>query len=243
MKTKRILSAFGAALLSPAFMLALAPAAQAATFPDLTYTVNLDLSSLGLNPNGPFSLDLQLVQGSGNVTNTVKLSNFSFTGGSATGTPDFTMGNESGSLATTVTLTNTSSDNEFAEAFSAGVTQISFTVDQTPNSEVVTSGTPIPDQFNVAILDTNLNNLATTDISGGNTLISSALSSNATSASVDRYSLIAAPEPGSAAMFLLGACGVLGILGARPPSRGLKAHAAFAQPQNSFFLQPAPASG
>ena len=211
MKTTRLLSASGAALLSTAFLFVLAPAARATTFPNLNYSVTLDLSSLGANPNGPFSLDLQLVQGSGNVTNTVTLSNFVFTGGSASGTPDFTYGAETGSLASSIVLTNTDSDNEFAEAFSSGVTQISFNVSETPNSEVVTSGTPIPDQFNAAILDANLNNLQTTDPSGGNTLISSALSSNETVDSVDRYSLVAAPEP-STYTTLLGGLAALGVM-------------------------------
>jgi hypothetical protein len=225
MKTTRILSASGAALLSTAFLIALAPAARAVTFPDLDYDVTLNVNSLNLNPNGPFSLDLQLVQGSGNVTNVVTLSNFQFVGGSPTGTPDFTSGNETGSLASSVILTNTAGDNEFAEALSSGVTQISFKVDETPNSEVVNSGTPVPDQFNIAVLDNNLNNIPTTDLSGGNTLVSSALGSSATLATVNAYSslspdagvtaIIAAPEPHSWALGLLAACAMAGMLGMR----------------------------
>jgi hypothetical protein len=224
MKTTRILSASGAALLSTAFLIALAPAARATTYPDLDYYVTLNVSPLELNPNGPFSLDLQLVQGSGNVTNTVTLSDFQFVGGSPTGTPDYTSGNESGSLASSVVLINTASDNEFAEALSSGVSQISFKVDETPNSEIVDSGTPIPDQFNIAILDNNLNNIPTTDPSGGNTLVSSALGSNATLASVGTYSslspdagvtALAVPEPRSWALGLLAACAMVGMLGMR----------------------------
>jgi hypothetical protein len=214
MKPTRILSAAGA-LLSTAFLLAFASSAKATPFPDLTYTVTLNLSSLNLDPNGPFSLDLQLLTGSGNQTNTVTLSDFTFTGGTATGT-NFLTGNVSGSIASSLVLTsnsnpNTASDNEFAENFSSGVTQISFQVDQTPNSETVTSGTPIPEQFNVAILDDDLNNVPTTDPSGGNTLVSSPLGETSTLSTVDFYTL-AVPEPNSAALSLLAAGGMLGLI-------------------------------
>jgi hypothetical protein len=222
MKTTRILSASGAALLSTAFLFAFAPATQAQILPppDLVYQVNLNVSSLDLNPNQPFSLDLQLIPGSGNVTNTVRLYNFSFTGGTPSGTPDFTAGNESGSLSSGVVLTNSALDNEFAEAFSSGVTNISFRVDETTNSEVVGSGTPIPDQFNIAVLDDNLNNIPTTDPSGGDTLVSSSIFSNMTIASVNSYSsvspdggvtvsLVAAPEPGCATLSLMAAGAML----------------------------------
>jgi hypothetical protein len=179
MKTSRIVSASGAVLLSSAFLLGLTSSAHATEplLPDLDYTVTLNLNSLVGNSNGPFSLDLQFVTGSGNISNTVKIYNFSFVGGTPTGAPDYTSGNETGSVATggIVTLNNTASDNELAEAFTAGVTQIKFNVDETPNSEVVTSGTAIPDQFNVAILDNGTNNIPTTDPSGGNTLVSSDL--------------------------------------------------------------------
>ena len=226
MKTTRVTGALSAALLTTAFLSALTLGAQAAqpTFPNLTYNVTLNLSSLGADPNSPFSLDLQLVSGSGNVSNTVTLSNFVFTGGTASGTPDYTSGNESGSLASTLTLTTgttpvAQSDNEFAEAFSSGVTQISFSVNQTPNSEVVTSGTPIPDQFNVAILDTDLDNIPTSDPSGGNELISSAITSSETSATVDRYTLLAAPEPSTYATLLCGLAGLGALMLHRRPRK------------------------
>jgi len=216
MKPTRILSAAGAAVLSTSFLLAFAPSAKATTFPDLTYNVTLNLSSLNQFPNGPFALDLQLATGSGNQTNTVTLSNFVFTGGTATGT-DFSFGNVSGSIGSSLVLTsntpNTATDNEFAEFFSAGVTQISFKVDQTPNSETVTSGSAIPEQFNVAIVDQNENNLATTDSSGANELVSTPLGSTSTAASVETFSLspAAVPEPTSGYMGLA-AAGLMGVL-------------------------------
>jgi hypothetical protein len=201
----------GAALASVA-LLALAPAAKAATYPDLTYNVTLNLANLNtLNPNGPFSLDLQLVQGSGNVANTVTLSSFVFTGGTTTGTAS-TYGGVTGSLSSSLVLSSTaggSLDNEIYQAFTSGVTAISFHVDQTPNAEVVGSGTAIPDQFNVAVLDSNLYNVPTTDPSGGNTLVNSDLAPITT---VNQFSVAAAPEPSSMALSCIVALGMLGMV-------------------------------
>ncbi len=212
MKLKRLLSASGAALLSTAALLALAPSAKAAgiTVPNFDFSVTLNLSALAGNLNGPFSLDLQLDQGSGNVTNTVQISNFVFTGGTTVGSADFTSGGETGTIGTggTVTLTNSSQDNEIAEALSAGVTQITFNVVETPNNEIANGTSPIPDQFNVAILDDNLNNLATTDGSGANELVSSVLGEDAT---VENFTLVATPEPGSFQLSLVAAGGLLGL--------------------------------
>jgi hypothetical protein len=203
----------GALLLSAASLFAFAPAAKAVTFPDLVYTLTLNLSSLPSNPNGPFSLDFQLATGSGNVTNTVTLSNFVFTGGTAVGTPDFTSGGESGSLASSVVLTNSSSFNELAQAFSSGVTQISFQVDETRNTDVVGNGTVTPDQLNVAILDNNRNNIPTTDPSGANELATSVLVTTETAATVKQFSVAAVPEPSTYAT-LLGGLIALGVCSA-----------------------------
>jgi hypothetical protein len=215
MKTTRLSKALGAALLSTAFIYNVAPRANAAqpTYPNINYNVTLNLSALASDANAPFSLDFQLESGSGNATNTVTLSNFVFTGGSATGSPDYTSGNESGSLSSTLTLTTSTNptaptDNEFAQAITAGVTQVSFSVSQTRNPEVVTTGTPIPDQFNVAVLDSNFSNVPTTDPSGAAsdtyTLVSSAITVSETPAQVDQYTLAAVPEPSTYVMLLGG---------------------------------------
>jgi hypothetical protein len=187
-----------AALLFTALSFALAPSAHATepTYPNLNYRITLTLTpALEASMSGPFSLDLQLVQGSGNVINTVTLSNFIFAGETASNTPDYTNGAATGSFATSVVLTNTDSDNELAAAFTSGVTSITFNVSETPNSEVVTSGTPYDDQFNVAVLDNGLNNLPTTDPSGGNALVISTLSSSETVGSVETYSSVS-PDAG-----------------------------------------------
>ncbi len=224
MKIYSFLRTSSAVLLSAAALLVLAPAAKAAnafTTPNDTYTVTLNLSSLETNSNGPFSLDLQLVTGSGNVTNTVQISNFAITGGTTVGAADYTNGGETGMIGTggSVTLTNTASDNEIAEEFSAGTTQISFTVNQTPNNEIVSSGSAIPDQFNIAVLDTNQSNIPTTDPSGGNTLVSSDLGEDATLETYSSLSpdggvtvIVATPEPSSTALSMIAAVGLIGLV-------------------------------
>ena len=216
MKNTRILRAGGAALLAIALLQALSPASKAA---DLIYTVTLNTASLLGNADAPFSLDLDLVTGSGNVANMVTLSNFVFTGGVAASGPNFTQGGQSGSVASSVILTNSSPNNEFAIGFTTFPSQISFQVDETTNSEVVGSGTPIPDQFAVYLDDNNTASgfVPTTDPSGANTLVSSTIFSGMTLGSVTTYSsttpdagvTAAVPEPGSAALLLFGAVGLV----------------------------------
>jgi len=216
MKNTRILRAGGAALLAIALLQALSPASKAA---DLIYTVTLNTASLLGNADAPFSLDLDLVTGSGNVANMVTLSNFVFTGGVAASGPNFTQGGQSGSVASSVILTNSSPNNEFAIGFTTFPSQISFQVDETTNSEVVGSGTPIPDQFAVYLDDNNTTSgfVPTTDPSGANTLVSSTIFSGMTVGSVATYSsttpdagvTAAVPEPGSAALLLFGAVGLV----------------------------------
>jgi hypothetical protein len=187
--------------------------------PDLNYFVILNVSSLIGNGNGPFSLDLQLAPGSDNVTNTVTLTNFSFVGGSVSATPNFTMGGESGSMTSTLTLTNSNNiNNEFAAAFSAGVTQISFFVDQTVNPE--TGPSPAPDQFNVFIDDNTGSFIPTNDPSGNSLLATSTIIEGESMGDVQTFSsaspdggvattVSSVPEPGSAAMLLIGAVGLV----------------------------------
>jgi hypothetical protein len=221
MKTTRILRS-RAALLSAAFLLALTAASRA----DLYYSVNLNVASLGSNINGPFSLDLQLVTGSGQVSNSVTLSNFVVTGGSFTGTQTVVSGSgASGSIGSTLTLTDTSLDNEVYQAFGSGVTNISFNVDETNRPELP-FGSGAPELFNVAILDGSLNNIPTTDpntndINAGTwTLLSgsSAIqgvnqlgvynSSSSGEAPGVTTAAAAVPEPASAGLLLLGVAGL-----------------------------------
>ena len=218
MNTTRTIRAFCAAVLSTVFVLALAPASRATTGSELlTYNVTLNVASLVSNPNGLFSLDLQLVPGSDNVSQTISISNFSVTAGSFTGSPNYT-GGATGTTASTVVLTNSNaSDDEFFQTFTAATTQISFRVAESNNQEVGGED-PTPDQFNVAILDNTTNNIPTTDPSGGNAMVSDAMvgSQNLSLINVNSSqspdggvtAVVAAPEPGSAALLLFGALGL-----------------------------------
>ena len=211
MINKRTLRNCCAAALSTAFLLALAPAGSAAP---LVYTVTLNVGALSTSLNGPYSLDLQLVPGSDNITNTVTISNFSVSGGSFTGSPTFTMGGESGSTASSVVLTNSNSeDNEFAQAFTGSTTQITFKVTESNNQETVGSGSPVPDQFNIAIFDTNGVNITTTDPSGSDELISQAMRGVQGTGQIEVFQgngedgngvVTVIPEPRSTAMLSLG---------------------------------------
>ena len=128
------------------FALWLAPFAKADTVDTLTMNTS---SLVGL---GPFTLDLQFVDGSGSPAdlnnNTVQLTNFLFgAGGSASGGGTAT-GGASGSLASGVTLNDSQFFNEYMEDFTPGA-QLSFTIDTTNLADP--GGTP--DLFTVAILD------------------------------------------------------------------------------------------
>ncbi|MGC4015514.1 MAG: NF038129 family PEP-CTERM protein [Luteolibacter sp.] len=203
-------------LLSTALFLGLAAASQAA----LTYTVTLDVTSLVGNTNAPFSLDLQMATGSGNVANSVTISNFQVTGGSFTGSP-VAGGSYSGSFDSTLVIDNTAANTYFAQEFTAGTTTITFDVTQTTISEFVGTGTPIPDQFNVFIDDGNTADgyVPTNDPSGGNALLVSTISAGETVQDISTYTsgspdagvhvtVSAVPEPTSALLLGLGGLGL-----------------------------------
>ena len=202
--------------LSAALLLALAAGSQAAST-NLVFPVSISLTpALETSGNGEFLLDVQLAPGTNLVTNSVTLSNFVFTGGSldASNANNFSTGGVSGSLSSSLTLTNTSNlDNEFGEAFTSGVTQVSFLVNQTTNSEP--GSNPIDEEFNVYIDDNTGNAVPTTDPSSANKLISSVIEEGESIGNVNIYpstspetGVTAVPEPGSAAMLLVAAVGL-----------------------------------
>ena len=205
MKTIRTHRLCTLAVVSGSLLLASSPASRA----NLDYTVTLNTASLVANTNAPFSLDLVLGSGSQfpDTDNTVKLSNFVFTNGSV-GATSYSNGGETGAMTGTVTLTNSSEDNELAQSFSGTVTSISFHVDETS-----VTNNPFPDQFDVAILDSGLNNIPTTDPSGGNTLVLENISTGQTLASVATYQSTATSEaPGVTASAVPEPAPVVGVL-------------------------------
>ncbi len=117
----------------------------------IIYRVSLDTSPLVGHPAGLFSLNFQLNDGSGTSdgNNMAILSNFLFGGGSGSGAPILS-GGASGSLGTSVTLTDSSFFNAFTQEFVAG-SNLQFLLELTTN--VVGGGTP--DQFSFAILDSS----------------------------------------------------------------------------------------
>ena len=214
MKITRTHRLCAAAVVSGSLLLASSPESRAA---DLVYTVTLNTASLIGNGNAPFSLDLVLGSGSQfpDTDNTVTFSSFVFTNGSV-GATSYSNGGETGSMAATVKLTNSSEDNELAQQFSNTVTSIRFNVDETS-----VTNNPFPDQLDVAILDSSLNNIPTTDPSGGNTLVLENISTGQSLASVNTYQSTAAgeapgviasavPEPAPVAGVLIG-LGALGL--------------------------------
>ena len=140
-----------------------------------TFTVTLDTSGLVGNVNAPFSLAFLFTDGSGlgDTNNTVLLSGFTFGGGSA-GSVNLNLsgGGQSGSLASGVSLTDSSFFNAFVSAFTPGST-LSFTVTMTT---IVDSG-GTPDQFSFSLLEncpataTACNNVPTSDLTGANSLL------------------------------------------------------------------------
>ena len=124
---------------------------------DLLYHVSLNTTPLISSAAGPFYVDFQLNDGAGtgNGNNTALLTGFTFGGGSATGAT-FGDGGFSGSLTTSVKLTDTSAFNEFYQRFTAGST-LDFNLILTTNLNI----NLIPDLFSFAILDSSLANIPT----------------------------------------------------------------------------------
>jgi hypothetical protein len=115
-----------------------------------TYLVSINTAPLIGHPAGPFSLAFQLGDGSGvgDGNNAAVLTDFTFgAGGSSSGTPQV-VGGASGSLDSTVVLTDSGLVNSFAQTFTPGAT-LTFMLTLSTNLE---SGS-VPDEFVFSILD------------------------------------------------------------------------------------------
>jgi len=141
------------ALLASAIALLCAPALHAQV---LTFDVDLNTAALAAqdSANSPFYLDFQLNYfGSSSLSDSVTLSRFQYTGGSALSTPTLN-GLASGNLSNGASLTATSASqlNEIFQQFSATTTDIQF------RASVFESGSDTtPPEFSAAILDSSTN--------------------------------------------------------------------------------------
>ncbi len=147
-------------LLTCAFALSAAIKSHASEYAVTIQTESLTSSSL--SGNGPFSLDVQLNYGSGAFGNNAAINNFSFGGGSATGSPVLS-GTAAGSLNSAVTLSDNDVNgfNELTQTFSPG-TAINFDVTLSDNPTV-----QVPDELAIAILDNTGGQIVTTDPNDG----------------------------------------------------------------------------
>jgi len=136
-------SLLGTALLAAA-MLVSGGTSRAA----VTYHVGIDTHTLASVAGGsPFYLDFQLSNGGTAGDNTISVSNFTYTGGSATGSSTI-LGTASGNIGGTVSLTDTNTPSELYQQFTSSTSFIGFDVTSTTNIIGTT-----PDQLTVAILD------------------------------------------------------------------------------------------
>jgi hypothetical protein len=171
------------------------------------FHVTVDTSALIGNLDD-YALDFTLTGGNP-FANTVTLSNFTFTGGGAANSNPAasTTGLASGSLGTSVTLSDSSVSffNEFFQGFTVGNT-VAFDVNISTNANG-----PTPDSFAFSILDGELfaiptnggpaDALLTIDLTGANPTVSTYSSIGGETGGV---TVSVVPEPGSALLLGLG---------------------------------------
>ena len=176
-----------------------------------SFHVRIDTSGLGSSPasaGAPFSLDLQFNDGGVLGNNTVLVTNFTYSGGSATGSAN-TSGGAMGDIGSTVTFDNSDVFQELYQTFTPG-TLLAFDVNLSQNVDGLT-----PDSFVVAILDKDLLNIPTTGV--GNSLFqidinqaSGTLMVNVGSGTGDYVSVNVVPEPTSLTIAGIGIGAIVG---------------------------------
>jgi PEP-CTERM motif len=178
----------------------------------ISLNVSINTSGLPTTPGSEIFFIFTDGSGTGDANNTATLSAFAL-GGGTVGTVDLanTFGGTSGDMASTVSLTDSSFTNVFAETFSAG-SSLSFLLNLTTNLDA--GGTP--DQFSVAIADPSGAFISTLDPTGFNNLLLINLDSVTPSATTYSNLVTASlpapvPEPGT--VLLLGS-GLLALVGA-----------------------------
>ncbi len=208
-----------AKLATCAFLLAMSALASNLSAATFDFHVTLDVSALIGAPNSPFYLEFQLNKGSTSFSNSATLSNFTFVGGGATGAPMSQFGTASGSLGSSVVLTDSTASpyNEFYQGFSTGTSSIRFDVSLTQNSPGNQA-----DGFLATVLDSESGNPELyTNAPDTLSLVSVAISDANQLADVGTYqsiapspvgvsaSVLAVPEPSSILALGSGACTLL----------------------------------
>jgi hypothetical protein len=125
---------------------------------ELIYNISMNTGPLIGHPAGPFSLGLELADGSGtgDGNNAVFLSDFAFGAGGPSGSPVI-FGSAGWDLSSSVVLTDATPFSTFVQSFASGST-LSFVLDITTN--VDSGGTP--DEFIMSILDNTFTPIPTT---------------------------------------------------------------------------------
>jgi hypothetical protein len=168
-----------------------------------TLLFSLDTSSL--LGTGAVAFDLQLIDGDGPNTSLI-VDLVDFGGGGTFGAPLYA-GGASGSLGTSVVLTDTAFFNSFSQTFLAGST-LAFRLDVSTSS----GGIPQPDGVQFSILGPNGLPFTTTDPAGLNALLFAELRIGGSAVQSFELTGSAVPEPAS---WILLTSGVVGPLGGR----------------------------
>lgn len=189
-------------------------ACASTSYAQSNFTVNVITQPLVGSVSAPFSIDFQFNDGGILGNNSVTISNFSYSGGGASGAATL-LGGALGDVASIVTFDNSNAFQELFQSFTPGTT-LSFDVLLTNNSDVIA-----PDAFVFAILDSNLANIPTTGLGDSLLLVSldASLSSVQTFAGTGAFAGVTVttapvPEPEIVAMMLAG-MGLLGFVARR----------------------------
>jgi hypothetical protein len=170
----------------------------------ISLNVSINTSGLPISPGSEIFFIFTDGSGTGDANNTATMTTFALGGGSV-GAVDIanTFGGASGDISSTVSLTDSSFTNVFAETFSAG-SSLSFLLNLTTNLDA--GGTP--DLFSVAVADPSGTFISTSDPTGFNNLLvinlnsaSPSVSTFSSSVNVSTPGPVGTPEP--ATIFLL----------------------------------------
>ena len=173
----------------------------------LTFHVDVNTGTLAASSSAPFALDFQFNDGGVLGNNSATISNFTFSGGSASGSP--TLLGATGDIGSSISFNNSNSFQELFQTFTSG-TRLGFDVSMTTNLDGAT-----PDAFAFAILDNGLLNIPTNGLGDSLVLVNldsatPAVQTFAGTGDFAQVTVTAVPEPETFALMLLG----LGLMGA-----------------------------